>query len=44
MSETTPEAGAVEEPEVTSSEEETHEEATAKSDGTVVKPDNWHQT
>ncbi|MFF3561839.1 hypothetical protein ACFYXS_17510 [Streptomyces sp. NPDC002574] len=44
MSETTPEAGAVEEPEVTPTEEETTEEVTVKDDGTVVKPDNWHQT
>lgn len=44
MSETTPEAGAAEEPEVTPSEEETTEKATAEGDDTIIKPDNWHQT
>ncbi|MEU6340158.1 hypothetical protein ABZ883_04310 [Streptomyces sp. NPDC046977] len=44
MSETAPEAGAVEEPEVTPTEEEPTPEVTVKDDGTVVKPDNWHQT
>ncbi|MFI2298569.1 hypothetical protein ACH5AL_06980 [Actinacidiphila glaucinigra] len=44
MSETAPEAGTTEEPEIPVSEEETTEEEAAAKDGGVVQPDAWHQT